>query len=77
MQNVIKIIILLVFFPTITSKYVYQLSGKTLFFISFDFLGFRNPHFQEIRYFLCLLELGVFSLSNFENVLISAVIANT
>ena len=29
-QNVVDILILFVFFPTITSKYVYQLSEKTL-----------------------------------------------
>ena len=50
-HNVVEIIILFAFFPTITSKYVYQLSEKTLF------LGLEDPHFQEIRYFLCLLEL--------------------
>ena len=53
-QNV-EIIILLVFVSTITSKYVYQLSEKTLFLSVFDFLGLRDPQFQEIRYF-CLLE---------------------
>ena len=57
MQNVVEIIILVVFFPNITSKYVYQLSEKTLFLSVFDFLGLGDPHFQEIRYFLCTLEL--------------------
>ena len=55
-QNV-EIIILFVFSPTITSKYVYQLSEETLFLSVFDFSGLEDPHFQEIRYFLCLLEL--------------------
>ena len=39
-------------FPTITSKYVYQLSGKTLLLSVFGFLGLRYPHFQEFRCFL-------------------------
>ena len=51
MQNVVKIIILFVFFPTITSNYVYQLSEKTLFLSVFDFLNLRDPHFEEITCF--------------------------
>ena len=47
-------IILFVFFPSRTSKYVYQLSVKTLFLSVFDFLGLRDPYFQEIRYFFCV-----------------------
>ena len=53
-QNVVEII-LFVFSPTITSKYAYKLSEKTLFLSVFDLLGLRDPHFsahfQEIRYF--------------------------
>ena len=45
-----------VFFPTITSKYVYQLLEKTLFLSVFDILGLRNPHFQEIVY-LCVFKI--------------------
>ena len=62
MQNVVEIIILIVFFPTIISKYIDQLSGKTLFLSVFDLLRLRDPHFQEISYFLCLLELWGSSL---------------
>ena len=48
-QNVGEIIILFVFFPTIASKYVYQLSENTLFSsVFFYFLGLRDPHFPEI-----------------------------
>ena len=50
-QKVVEITIFFVFFPTITPKYVYQQSEKTLFESPFDFLGRRDPHFQEIRYF--------------------------
>ena len=45
------VIVLEPFFPTITSKYIYQLSEKTLILSVFDFLGLRDPHFQEIRFF--------------------------
>ena len=38
----VEIIVLFVFFTTITSKYVYQLSEKTLFLSVFDFLGLRQ-----------------------------------
>ena len=47
MQDVTEIIILLVFFFTITSKYVYQLSENTFFLSVFDFLGLTDPYFQE------------------------------
>ena len=58
MQNLVEIIILFVFFPTITSKYVDQLSEKILFSSVFDFLSLRNSHFQEIgHFFVRLLEL--------------------
>ena len=70
--NVAEIIILFVFFPTITSKYVYQLSEKTFLLSVFDFSGLRDPHFQEIRYFVFVGTLGVFSLSNSENLLTTA-----
>ena len=50
MQKIVEIIILYVFFPAITSKYVYRLSEKPSF-ISFEFLGLRDPHFQETGYF--------------------------
>ena len=56
MQNVVGVIILS-FFPTLITKYIYQLSEKTLFLSVFDFLGLRDLHFQEIRYFLCLSDL--------------------
>ena len=49
-QNVVKIIILSVFFPSIPPKYVCQLSENSLFLSVFDFLGPRDPHFREIRY---------------------------
>ena len=57
-QNVVEsiILILFVFFPTIISKYVYQLSEKTLILLVFDFLGLKDPHLKKIIYFLCLLE---------------------
>ena len=42
MQNVVDII-LIVFFPTITSKYVYQLSEKALFLSVSDFLALKPP----------------------------------
>ena len=59
MQSIVEIIILFVFFPTITSKYFYQLSEKTLFLSVLTFLGLRDLHFQEIRYFLCLFVRAV------------------
>ena len=57
-QNVVEIIILFVFFPTITSKYLHQLSEKTLFYLSaLTFQAFnRDPHFQKNEIFLCFLE---------------------
>ena len=65
-QNVVEVINLFVlFFPNITSKYVYQLSAKTLFLSVFGFLGLKDPHFQKIRYFLCLLELRIFLVIKF------------
>ena len=51
-QNAVEIIILVVFFPTITSKYLYHLSKKTSF-ISFDIIGLRDPHFHEIDFCIC------------------------
>ena len=60
MHNVIEIIILFVFFFYHNLKYIYHLSEKALFLSVFDFLGFRDPRFQGIRYFLCLLELWGF-----------------
>ena len=59
MQNVVEIIVLFVFLPTITSKYVYQLSEKTSFLSCFDIFGLIDLHFQGFRcfYILCLLEL--------------------
>ena len=75
MQKIVEIIILYVFFPAITSKYVYRLSEKPSF-ISFEFLGLRDPHFQETGYFLCLLELWNLLFIKFGNLLISAVIGN-
>ena len=50
-QIVVEIIICL-FFPTIASKNVYQLSEKILFSSVFYFLSLRDPHCQEIRYLL-------------------------
>ena len=40
-------------------KYIYQVSEKTLFLSTFDFLGFKDSRFQEIKSdtFLCFLEL--------------------
>ena len=46
-----------------------SLSEKTFFLSIFDFLGLRDPHFQEIRYFVFVRTLGFFSLSNSENLL--------
>ena len=65
------------FFLAITSKnIVYQLSEKTLFLSVFDYLGLRDPHFQEISYFVFVRTVGVFSLLNLENLLISTSIVN-
>ena len=50
MKIAVNIIILFVFFPTMTSKYVYQLSEKTFFLSVFDLLGLIDSHFQEVRY---------------------------
>ena len=47
-QNVVKSSFCLSFFPTITSKYLYQLPEKTLFLSGFDFLGVRDTDFQDI-----------------------------
>ena len=49
-QNIVEIISLFAFFRTITSKYIYRLSEKTLYLSVFDFLSLRDPHFQEIKY---------------------------
>ena len=49
-ENVVEFIILFVFFPTMTLKYICQLS-ETLFLSVFDFLSLSDPHFQEIRCF--------------------------
>ena len=58
-QNVAEIIILFVlFFPNITSKYVYQPSEKTLFLSVFYCFGVRDPHFQEIRFFVFVRTVG-------------------
>ena len=46
-QNVVEIIILFAFFPTMASKYVYQLSENTLFLSVLDILRLRD--FQEIK----------------------------
>ena len=64
-QNIVKIIILFLFFPTLSSKYVYQLSEK-IFLSVLDFLGLRNPHFQELKWFSCLLDyvFGTYSVWN-------------
>ena len=51
MQSVVEVIVLFFLFPTITSKYVYQLSEKIPFLSVFEFLGLRDPHFQELRCF--------------------------
>ena len=60
-QTVVEIMILFVFFPAITSKYIYQLSEETLFLSVFDFLGLREPHFQEIKYFFVFVGTVGFS----------------
>ena len=59
-QNAIEIIILFVFFPAIASKYVYQLFENTLFHQFFYFLGLRDPHFPEIRYYLFVRTMRYF-----------------
>ena len=57
MQNVVEIIILFVLFPTLSSKYVWQLSEKTSFYqLLYQLMCLGGRHFQEIR-FLRLLEL--------------------
>ena len=58
MKNVVEIIILFVFFPTITPEFVYQLPGKTLSLSVFGLLCFRDPHFQEIRMFVFVRTVG-------------------
>ena len=58
MQNVVEIIILFVFFPTIASEYVYQVLEKTLFSSVFYFFGLRDPHFPESRYVLFVRTMG-------------------
>ena len=75
-QNVVEIIILFVFFPTITSKYVQKLSVKILFLSVFDFLGLRGPHFKKLDIFMCSLELWGFLIIKLENLPISTAIAN-
>ena len=52
-QNVVEIVILSVFFPAIASKYAYQLLEKTLFSSVSYFLCLTDPHFPEIRSFVC------------------------
>ena len=52
-QDVVEIVILFVFFPATVSKYVYQLLEKTLFSSVFYFLCLGDPHFPEIRFFVC------------------------
>ena len=68
-QNLLK---LSFFFPTIASKYVCNLSKKTLFLSIFDILGLRDPHSQESRYFyVFVIELGSFlviKVGNFFNI---------
>ena len=73
-QNAVEIIILFVFFPAIASKYVYHLSENTLFSSVFYFLGLRDPHFPEIRYFLVCYNYGVFPLLNLVNLITIAIV---
>ena len=64
-QNAAEIIVLFVFFPTLTSKYVYQLLEKTLFLSVFDFLGLRSPLFKKLDIFVFVrlhYVLGTYSL---------------
>ena len=50
MQNIVEIIILFAVFPIITTKYVCQLSEKTLYLSVFEFSSLRAPYFLEGRY---------------------------
>ena len=56
MQNIVETIILLVLFFYYYLKVRLSVIRKDIFLSVFDFLGLREPHFEEIRYFLCLLE---------------------
>ena len=57
MENVVEIVILFVCFSYHSLKiHLRQLSEKALFPSVFYFLGLRDTHFPEIRFF-CLLEL--------------------
>ena len=55
-QNIVEIIILLVLFSYRYLKVRLSVIRNDIFLSVFDFLGLREPHFEEIRYFLCLLE---------------------
>ena len=50
-QNVADIIILFVFFSNHNLKIRLSVIRKDLFLSVFDFLGLRDPHFQETKYF--------------------------
>ena len=57
MQSFVEIIILLVFLCYHNLKIRLSVIRKDPLLSVFDFLGHIDPHFQEIRYFLCLSKL--------------------
>ena len=71
MKNLVEIIILFVFFPTINpTKNTFISYQKSVSFLSvFDFLGLTDPHFQELDFFCVCQNYGVISLLNLKNLL--------
>ena len=61
-ENVVEIIILFRFFPIITSKYVYQLSEKTLFLSVFWLFRPLRPSFSRNKILFVLFITEGFSL---------------
>ena len=60
-------------------RIVQKVIKKTLFLSVFDFLGVGDPHLKKLDIFVFVRTVGdlcVFSLPNFENLLISTAIAN-
>ena len=55
-----------------------MMKNDTLFLLDFNFLGLRDPYFQEIMYFFVFVRAahGVFALLNLGNLLINAATAN-
>ena len=64
-QNVNDIIILLVFFPTMTYKYIYHLSERPSFFQDLSFQALETHIFEKLNIFLCLLDLWGFLVIKF------------